>query len=99
MKRGYVHAIPHSPEMLRALATPIVHASGSFDWKLAEARKRLAPFLAKPRTDPDRQQIERAAIAGAEAYDSDSQLNPYPADSAEAASWLLGWWTRSRENS
>ena len=94
MKRqGYVSSTPiHLPP----LGAP---APGSLDAQLREARLLVARVAALPRTDQTRQQAIVAAVAGAEAFQLDQSLetNPYPVDSVDAAAWLLGWWTRSRE--
>ena len=94
MKRhGYVSS---TPVQLPPRQAP---APGSLDARLEQARFLVLGVTALPRTDERRQKATFAAVAGAAACQLDESIdtNPYTIGSVEAAAWLLGWWTRSRE--
>lgn len=94
MKRqGYVSS---TPVQLPPRQAP---EPGSLDARLEQARLLVVGVTALPRTDERRQKATFAAVAGAAACQLDQSVdtNPYPMGSVDAAAWLLGWWTRDRD--
>lgn len=74
----------------------------SFEVQLRQARLVIARVGALPRSSDIRQRANVAAREGATAFESRESRqtaddNPHSPDSTEAAAWLLGWSTRSRE--
>lgn len=87
MKRtAYVRSTPHRLPPRQA------PEPGSLDAQLDRARRLVLSDVWSP-------SVKAAAVAGAIAYETGYPLSPtpHPAESVEAAAWLLGWWMRRRE--
>lgn len=92
-RHGYVSSTTLTRQLTQA------PPPGSFDERIATARKLVLEVACQPRTSAARTQANDAALAGAKACDAGQPLaaNPHLANSVEAAAWLLGWHARSRE--
>lgn len=83
-----------------ALAPPAPPRPCSLEAKLAAARRMVFDIACLPRWSPERQRAQAAALTGSADFEAGRPItdNPYQSGTTEAAAWLLGWWTRSRED-